>query len=236
MKADGLSCFELPLSWEAYGDSIWSMKKLLIIGATGQVGQEMLRMALQHPEILRVVAPSRRPLPSHAKLENPIVNFDCLPEDAPWWKADFALCALGTTLRQAKSRAAFYRVDHDYVLTVAGLSHLAGTPTFGLVSSLGANPLSRVFYLRVKGEVERDLAALRFTSLVIVRPSLLIGGPRSSARPLEAVGLFLGARLASLLPRRYRAVSTRNVASTLFFAAFQAPSGVHLIESEQLSE
>jgi len=77
------------------------MKTGLIIGASGQVGQELLQLALQHPDILRVVAPSRRPLPSHAKLENPIVDFDKLPEDAPWWKADFALCALGTTLRQA---------------------------------------------------------------------------------------------------------------------------------------
>ena len=212
------------------------MKTVLIIGATGQVGQEMLQIALQHPEISRVVAPSRRPLPSHAKLENPVVNFDTLSADAPWWKADFALCALGTTLRQAKSRVAFYRVDHDYVLTMAGLTHQAGTPTFGLVSSLAANPRSRVFYLRVKGEIERDLAALGFTSLVIARPSLLIGGPRSSARTLEAVGLFLGEHLAALLPRRYRAVSTGNVARALFVDALRSPAGLHLIESEKLSD
>jgi len=212
------------------------MKTLLIIGATGQVGQEILQLALQHHEIFRVIAPTRRPLPSHAKLENPIVNFDSLPKDAPWWKADFALCTLGTTLRQAKSRAAFYRVDHDYTLTMAELAHLAGTPTFGLVSSLGANPLSLVFYLRVKGEIERDLAALGFTSLVIVRPSLLVGGPRSSGRPLEAVGLFLGEHLAALLPRRYRAVSTHNVARALFAAALRSPAGLHLIESEKLSD
>ena len=216
--------------------SYMSMKTLIIIGATGQIGQEMLQIALQHPEISRVVAPTRRPLSPHAKLENPIVNFDKLPEDAPWWKADFALCALGTTLRQAKSRTGFYRVDHDYILTMAGLTHRAGTTTFGLVSSLGANPLSRVFYLRVKGEIERDLAALGFASLVIVRPSLLIGGPRSSARPLEAVGLFLGQHLAALLPQRYRAVPTRNVARELFAAALRAPAGFHLIESEKLSD
>jgi uncharacterized protein YbjT (DUF2867 family) len=212
------------------------MKTAVIIGATGQVGQEMLRMALHHPEISRVVAPSRRPLPSHVKLENPVVNFDDLPEDPHWWKADFTLCALGTTLRQAKSRAGFYRVDHDYVLAVAELTHRAGTPAFGLVSSLGANPLSLVFYLRVKGEVERDLAALGFSSLTIARPSLLIGGPRSKARPLEAIGLFLGAHLAALLPRRYRAVSTRNVAGALLVAALQAPAGIHFVESEQLSD
>jgi hypothetical protein len=188
-----------------------------------------------HPEMLRVVAPSRRPLPTHVKLENPIVHFDQLPEYAPWWKADFTLCALGTTLRQAKSRAGFYRVDHDYVLAAAGLTHRAGTPTFGVVSSLGANPFSRVFYLRVKGETERDLSALGFDSLTIVRPSLLIGGPRSSAQPLEAVGLFIGKHLVALLPRRYRAVSTLQVARALLEAGFRAPAGLRVIESEQLS-
>ena len=209
------------------------MKTGLIIGASGQVGQELLQLALQHPDILRVVAPSRRPLPSHAKLENPIVDFDNLPEDAPWWKADFALCALGTTLRQAKSQAGFYRVDHDYVLAAAKLTHQAGTTTFGLVSSLGANPLSRIFYLKVKGETERDISALGFDSLTIARPSLLIGGPRSN-RPLEGVGLFIGKHMAALLPRRYRAVSTLQVARALLDAGLSKPAGFHMIESEQL--
>ena len=173
------------------------MTTALILGATGQVGQALLQLALDSPDISRVVVPSRRPLPSRAKLENPIVDFERLPEDAPWWKAGFALCALGTTLRQAKSKAGFYRVDHDYVLAAATLTHRAGTRTFGLVSSLGAHPSSRVFYLRVKGETERDLSALGFDSLTIARPSLLIGGPRSRARPLEAVGLLIGKHLAA---------------------------------------
>jgi uncharacterized protein YbjT (DUF2867 family) len=211
------------------------MKTALILGATGQDGQELLHLAMQHPEIPRVVAPSRRPLPSHVKLENPVVDFDKLPEDVPWWKADFAVCALGTTLRQAKSRAGFYLVDHEYVLAAAGLTHRAGTPTFCLVSSLGANHLSRVYYLRVKGETERDLTALGFASLTIARPSLLIGGPRASGRPVEALGLFIGKYLAALLPRRYRTVSTLQVAQALLAAALCAPAGVQVIESERLS-
>jgi uncharacterized protein YbjT (DUF2867 family) len=210
------------------------MKTVLILGATGQVGQALLELALQHPEISRVVAPTRRPLPPHANLDNPLVNFEQLPEDAAWWKSDLTLCALGTTIRQTKSKAGFYRVDHDYVLAAAKLARRAGTPTFGLVSSLGADTSSRVFYLRVKGETEQALATLGFTSQVIVRPSLLIGGTRASARPLEAFGLFLGKCLASLLPRRYRAVTTRQVAQSLLKACLQASSGLHVIESEQL--
>ncbi len=210
------------------------MKIVLILGATGQVGQALLQLALQHPEISHVVAPTRRPLPPHAKLDNPLVDFEALSEDAVWWKVDLALCALGTTLRQAKSRAGFYRVDHDYVLTPAGLAQRAGTPAFGLVSSLGADASSRVFYLRTKGETEQALSALGFASLVLVRPSLLIGGPRSSARHLEAFGLFLGKHLTALLPRRYRAVTTLQVAQALLEAGLQAPAGLHVIESGQL--
>jgi uncharacterized protein YbjT (DUF2867 family) len=210
------------------------MKTLLILGATGQVGQQILGLALQHPGISRVIAPTRRPLPSHDKLENPIVDFEQLPENALWWKADIALCALGTTLRQAKSRAGFYRVDHDYVLAAASLTHRAGTPALGLVSSLGASPSSWLFYLKAKGETERDISALGFASLTIARPSLLIGGPRSSGRPLEAFGLFLGKYLSSLLPRRYRAVSTLRVAEALLKAGLDAPAGLNVIESEQI--
>lgn len=75
------------------------MKTVLILGATGQVGQQILSLALQHPGIFRVVAPTRRSLSAYDKLDNPIVDFEQLPENAPWWKADIALCALGTTLR-----------------------------------------------------------------------------------------------------------------------------------------
>ncbi len=210
------------------------MKTVLIFGATGQVGQALLQLALQHPEISRVVAPTRRPLPPHANLDNPLVDFEALPEDAAWWKADLALCALGTTLRQTKSKSGFYRVDHDYVLAAAGLAQRAGTPIFGLVSSLGADASSRLFYLKTKGETEKALSALGFASLVLVRPSLLIGGPRSSARHMEAFGLFLGKHLASLLPRRYRAVTTLQVAQALLEASLLAPAGLQVIESEQL--
>jgi uncharacterized protein YbjT (DUF2867 family) len=210
------------------------MKTVLILGATGQVGQVLLQLALQHPQISQVVAPTRRPLPPHAKLNNPLVDFEALPEDATWWQSDLILCALGTTLRQTKSKAGFYRVDHDYVLAAARLAQRAGTPAFALVSSLGANASSRVFYLKVKGETEQDLGALGFVSLVIARPSLLIGGTRASARPLEAFGLFLGKHLASLLPRRYRAITILQVAQSLLEACLSVPAGLHVIESEQL--
>ena len=210
------------------------MKTVLIFGATGQVGQALLELALQHPKISHVVAPTRRPLPPHAKLVNPLVDFEVLPEDAAWWKTDLSLCALGTTLRQTKSKAGFFRVDHDYVLATAKLVRRTGTSTFGFVSSVGADASSRLLYLKVKGETEKALGTLGFVSLVIARPSLLIGGTRPSARPLEAFGLFFGKHLASLLPHRYRTITVQQVAKSLLEACLSASAGLHVIESEQL--
>ncbi|MCE9625648.1 MAG: NAD-dependent dehydratase [Deltaproteobacteria bacterium] len=209
-------------------------KTLLILGATGQVGEQLLRLSMDHEGISRVVAPTRRPLRRNAKLENPIIDFENFPKESPWWKADLALCALGTTLKRAGSKEAFSRVDHDYVLRAAESTHSAGTPTFGMVSSLGAAADSRTFYFKVKGETERDLAKLGFPSLTIARPSLLIGEPRSSARPLEALGLFMGRHFGALLPKRYRPVTTTQVARALLQAGLLAEPGIRTLESEDL--
>lgn len=210
------------------------MTHILILGATGQVGGELLKLALADPRVDRVTAPTRRPLEPQPRLLNPIIDFGNLPETAEWWRADIALCALGTTLRQAGSRAAFYRVDHDAVSDSAQRLRAAGTPVLGLVSSLGADPTSRIFYLRVKGETERDLVTLAFPSLVLIRPSLLIGGPRADGRPLEAAGLFLGKWVSGLLPRRYHAVRTQAVAQALYEACADPKTGVHIIDSASI--
>ena len=153
------------------------MKTLLILGATGKVGQHILAQALAHPQVGQVIAPTRRLLAPNVKLLNPIVDCRALPA-APWWRADVCLCALGTTLRQAGSRQAFFEVDHDLVLAAARLAHQAGTPAFVLNSSLGASARAGNFYLQVKGKIEDDLTAIGFASLTIARPSLLDGGPR----------------------------------------------------------
>lgn len=209
-------------------------KTLIILGATGLVGQQALQLALAHPEVARIIAPTRRPLPAHDKLENPIVDFAQLPIDAPWWKADAVICALGTTLRLAGSAEAFYRVDHDFVLAAALAARQAGTPNFALNSSLGARPDGSSFYLRVKGETENDLIALGFPSLTIVRPSLLDGGPRPDKRRGEQIALWVSKLLGPLLPRRIRPVSTKAVASALLQASLGTTTGVKIIESEQL--
>ena len=210
------------------------MTSLLILGATGLVGQQILKSALSDPSVGRVVAPTRRPLASHAKLNNPIVDFDHLPSDADWWKADFALCALGSTMKLAGSRAAFYKVDHTMVMQAAHCLHNAGTSVFVLNSSLGASKQASSFYLRTKGEVEADLMSLGFASLGIVRPSFLDGGPRPEKRYGEEIAIAVSHLLGNLLPKKYRPIPTEKVAQAMLFLAKQAKPGVTILESDAL--
>jgi uncharacterized protein YbjT (DUF2867 family) len=211
-------------------------KTIIILGASGLVGQQLLRQALDDERIGRVIAPSRRPLPLHPKLLNPIVDFEALPATQEYWQADALLCALGTTMRLAGSQSAFRRVDHDYVLNAAKLAREAGTGCFVLNSSTGSKADAGSFYLRVKAETERDLAALQFPSLVIVRPSLLDGDgvARPDQRTGETIAIFMAKLLGFFLPKRLRPVTTAKVATAMLDAGLSAKCGKHFIESEQL--
>jgi uncharacterized protein YbjT (DUF2867 family) len=206
---------------------------VLILGATGLVGYQALQMALADQRIALVIAPTRRPLTPHPKLQNPIVNFPTLAA-ADWWKADALICALGTTIKQAGSQIAFRTVDYQYVLDAAKLAKSAGCSTFVLNSSLGADPDSSNFYLKVKGQIENDLQNLDFESLTLVRPSLLDGSPRPERRYSEEIGLWFGKHLRILIPMRYRPVSTAKVAKAMLSAALESKPGVHYLESEVL--
>lgn len=208
--------------------------KLLLVGSTGLVGRHVLAQALAHPAIETVVAPVRRAVEAQPKLLAPVIDFDDLAEDATWWKADAVVCTLGTTLRVAGSEQAFRRVDHDYPLAVAQLAHRHGTPTFVLNSALGADPASRVFYNRVKGEVERDLAGVGFRSLTWVRPGL-IGGQRDEFRAGERAALLTLGVLGPLLPRRWRINPAERIARHLLDAALAAAPGLHVITSERMT-
>ena len=210
------------------------MSKILILGATGLVGQQILALALENKKISQVIAPTRRALASHPKLINPIVDFEQLPETAPWWKVDAVLCALGTTMRTARSNEAFYRVDHDYVINAARLAKAAGTPCFILNSSTGSKLDAGSFYLRVKAEAERDITALNFTSFTSVRPSFLDGGKRPEKRGGEVFAIAITKLLGPLIPKRLRPISTKKVAITMINSGLDCQPGLTIIESEQL--
>jgi uncharacterized protein YbjT (DUF2867 family) len=206
---------------------------LLVFGATGLVGGATLRLALDDGRVGRVVAPTRRPLAAAPGLENPIVDFERLPAAAPWWTADAVVCALGATIRAAGTRAAFRRVDHDYVVAVARMARDHGTRAFVLTSAIGANPRSLIFYNRVKGEVEASIAAIGFPSLTIVRPGF-IGGDRRESRPAESAAVQIVRLIGPILPRRWRENPAEHIARALLQAALAADSGCRVVGSEQL--
>jgi uncharacterized protein YbjT (DUF2867 family) len=209
------------------------MAVLLLVGATGLVGQSVLRQALADGRVTKVVAVTRKPLPPQPRLENPVVDFDALPADAPWWQVDAGICTLGTTMRQAGSHQAFRKVDVDYPLAVAKLLRQFGAHSFAFNSSIGANPKARAFYMRVKGEVEQKLIACGFPSLTLVRPSGILG-PRKPHRAWEARTIRAFHSLRPVLPRHYRVVPADKIAKALLEAAISAPAGVQVVESERL--
>ncbi len=209
------------------------MKQLMLVGATGLVGSHVLQKALDDASVDRVVAPTRTPLAPHPKLFNPVLDFHRMPEGADWWAVDAVICALGTTIRVAGSQAAFYKVDHDLPLEVAYLARRHGARAYAFNSALGADTASRVFYSRTKGETERDLQAVGYPSLTLVRPGL-IDGQRATSRPLERFAVHVSKLVQPLLPKRYRVVPAERIAHHLLQAALSATPGVHVLPSDAL--
>ena len=204
---------------------------ILLAGATGLVGRAALELFLADASCQRLIAVTRRPLahPPHPKLDARIADFDHLDNLQNLDRPTHVVCALGTTLRQAGSRAAFRHVDYDYPLALAHLGLAAGAHHFLLVSSLGANPGSVVFYSRVKGEIELAIRTLPYRSVSILRPSLLLGS-RQQFRPGERIAQAL----APLIPGKYRPIAARDVAAGLVRAAREDARGVRVIASAEL--
>lgn len=201
---------------------------VLILGASGLSGEHLLDRVLNEPCVRRVVAPSRRPLAAHPHLDNPRGNLtEILARlEGPF---DTVFCCLGTTLRQAGSESAFRAIDHDLVLAAAHRARELGVRHFVLVSALGADPQSRVFYSRLKGETEQALQAMDWPQLTIARPSLLLG-PRREQRLLE----WLAAPVARLLLGKWRAISACTLARALWRLALEEGHGVRIVESDEL--
>jgi len=208
--------------------------RVMLLGATGLVGGLTLSRLLDDPRCSAVVAPTRRPLAlTHGKLENPVLAFDALPTSPEWARVDAIICALGSTIAQAGSREAFHRIDHDYPLAFGQLAQAQGARTYVLNSAAGANPQSSIFYSRVKGELERDLRALGFSSLTLVRPGL-IGGERNEVRRGERLALKVLGVLGPVLPRAWRINPASEIAKALVEAALAPQPGEHVVASSAL--
>lgn len=209
--------------------------KVVLLGSTGLVGSHVLDLLLQDERIEKVIAPVRKLLEKqHAKLESPLVNFENLPEDVNWWKVDAVICTLGTTIKDAGSEAAFYRVDHDYPIISAQIAIKNAVPVFIFNSAMGADKNSSFFYNRVKGQTEDDLIKMNFRSLVLVRPGL-IGGNRKVYRSGEEIAKKILGLLHAFLPKRLRINNAEMIAHKILEVLFSHKSGLQIITSEQMA-
>ncbi len=203
-----------------------------LAGATGLVGQEIIQLLLADSSVGAVHCLGRRPPDvKHGKLNFLAVDFQTLPQ-LP--KADECFIALGTTIKVAGSQAAFRAIDLDAVVKLALAAKRAGVTKVGVVSAMGANTQSRVFYNRIKGEMEINLARMGFKSLVIARPSLLDGDRAALHQPGragEGLGLMVARGMRAFIPANYRAISASDVAKALVDTVNTGAPGVETLMS-----
>ncbi len=210
---------------------------VLVAGATGLVGREVVAVLLADKSVKKVHTVGRRaPQVAHAKLVHHVVDFAKLPKLPP---IDEVYIALGTTAKVAGSQAAFRAIDFDAVLAVAKAGLKAGATRLGVVSAMGANAASAVFYSRVKGQMEQALAELGFKTLVIARPSF-IGGDRASlqqpGRSAEGLALKAMSMLSPLIPANYKTVDARQVAHALVHCVKNGADGHTVLLSGELQK
>lgn len=205
--------------------------RIWLTGATGLVGRATLGELLAREELGRIEAFVRRPTgAADPRLSERIVDFERLDEAFGEGPVDVAITCLGTTIRKAGSRERFRRVDHDYVLAFARAAKAAGARRFIAVSSIGASARSLAFYSRVKGEVEDALAGLGFDSLVVVRPSLLLG-----EREERRLGEQIAAPFSKLLPASIAGIEGATVARAIArLALAEGEPGVRVVPSAEL--
>jgi uncharacterized protein YbjT (DUF2867 family) len=208
------------------------MSQVLITGATGLVGGHLLRVLVREPSISAIAAPTRRPLADTQGVFNPHDPqlSDALAQVVD--PIDTVFCCLGTTRREAGSKAAFIHADYTLVVDTALTGLRLGAKHMLVISAMGADPHSLFFYNRVKGEMEQALRAQAWRNLTILRPSMLLG-ERDNKRANEA----LLAPLFRLLPGNWKSIDARDVAQAMLSEALApAQEGVTVLPSAKLRE
>jgi uncharacterized protein YbjT (DUF2867 family) len=210
----------------------------VIVGATGLVGYELVQLLLKEEHYHRVVVLVRRTMAiQHQKLEQQIINFDRLDQVSHYLKGADVFCTLGTTIKKAGSKSAFIKVDQQYPLRIAQLSKEQGAASFLIVTALGANPQSSIFYSQVKGQLEVELQKLQLRGLHIFQPSLLLGD-RAEYRLGERIAGKLMPFIAFLFSgplRKYKAIHVHTVAKAMIKAAKEERQGNFTYTSEKIA-
>lgn len=207
--------------------------KAIVIGATGAVGKDLVKELLSRREYEKIITFTRRPLDIKSeKIESYIIDFDRPSDWAHLVKGDVLFSALGTSLKQAGSKEAQYRIDHDYQLSFAKAARENGVPHVVLVSSLGADRSSSFFYMKLKGLIERDVEALQFPQLSILRPPSLIR--KHAKRPAETVSVKLF-QLANALGlfKTMAPVPTEAVARKMADLGLETKKGVEILTGQE---
>ncbi len=213
-------------------------KKILLVGATGLVGSITLKMLAADERVSNIILLNRREILEYSNNENVeqhIINFDHLSEYQSLINADAVICTLGTTIKKAGSNFNFYKVDHNYPVAIAEAAKKNGIENFVIVTAMGANANSKIFYNRLKGEVELALQELKFRSLTILRPGLLLGD-RTEERPKEKIWQKLMLTFDFLIPAKYKAIAAEKVARAAVHYCIDDIPGENILESDLLQK
>lgn len=211
------------------------MKTALVVGATGLIGGHLLELLKEDTYYEKVIVISRKPIGITGKCENRVVNFDALEDAFQQIKVDDVFCCLGTTMKVAGSKDAFIKVDYTYPLSVAKLSKQNGAKKYLLVSALGANKNSSIFYNTVKGEVEQAIENVGFDAYHIFRPSLLLGD-RKEARTGEDAAKIFFKLFGFLVPAKWKGIEGRKVAKAMLHYAKGNKQGTSIHESTEMQQ
>jgi len=205
-----------------------------VIGASGLVGQQLVAQLLAQPEFQKVRSFVRRPSGmNHPKLEEKIIDFDQPESWKHLVKGDVLFSTLGTTIKTAKTKENQYSVDFTYQYEFARAAAGNDVETYVLVSSMGADPESSVFYSRIKGELEEAVAKLNFRKCIIVRPSIL-DGDRKEKRAGEKIGLVISRFLTRYILKRYRPTPVDVLAAKMISLSIDQKTGLRMVEGLEI--
>lgn len=214
------------------------VKRAVVVGATGMVGQEVVRRLLDDEEYGHVVTLARRKLNlSHEKLEQLIIDFEDMDEIQDYLRGSIVFCLLGTTMKRAGSQEAFRKVDYDYPLKLGQLAQEAGAGSYLIVTATGSNARSKIFYSRVKGQLEEELQRIPFERLHILRPSLLLG-ERSEFRLGERMATMLAPIFSIFLVgslKKYKPIHASTIATSMIALSKEQREGVFIHESDEIA-
>ena len=213
--------------------------KILLIGASGLIGSKLLEQMLLDSEITSIVLFVRKPIPlEHAKIEQHLIDFDAMNDFAQHFTGDALVCALGTTRSKTPNQIDYRKIDLGYTMEAAKIAKTKGVKQIHLISSMGANPKSKVFYSALKGEIENLIIGLKFDKTILYRPSILIG-ERSESRPMEKLSQQLNWLYDPLLfgrLKKYRSIKADMVATKIISEIKKNNTGVHVLDSEEIKQ